>query len=314
MTSNPRIAVIGVGGVGGYLSAMLASHLPGVTVVARGARGESIREKGLVLHSDYKGEIVAHPAVVPSTAQLGEQDVIFICVKNYSLGQVLDELKQGADGRPVVKDGTILVPVMNGVDPGQRVRAALPGCRVIDSVIYIVTYAEKDYSIRQEGKFAALRIGTPEKTPENDAAVSAVGEILKGADIDYKAPKDIEAAIWEKYILNCAYNVCTAAYDSNIGPLRDNPETAADYEAAVREACALAHAKGIKIREDYEENMIHRFYHVLLDTDSSSLQRDVHAGRQSEVETFCGYVVREGARLGVPVPVMEKMYGMLKGK
>ena len=118
MASGLKIAVIGAGGVGGFVSAMLASHLPDVTVVARGDRGKAIEERGLILHSDYKGEITAHPAVVPSVPDLGDQDVIFICVKNYSLNQVLDELKHGKAGDPVVRDGTVLVPVVNGVDPG----------------------------------------------------------------------------------------------------------------------------------------------------------------------------------------------------
>lgn len=314
MASNLKIAVVGVGGVGGFVSAMLASHLSNVTVVARGARGKAIEENGLILHSDYKGEITARPAVVPSVKELGDQDVVFICVKNYSLEQVLGDLQQGADGKPVLKDGTIVVPVMNGIDPWERVRKALPGCRVVDSVIYIVTYANADYSIRQEGGFAALRIGTTQEGAEDKEAVETVASILRDADIDFKTPRDIEAAIWEKYILNCAFNVCTAAYDRNIGPLRDNPETAAEYEAAIREACALARAKGVGIRDDYEENMINRFYNVLSDTDSSSLQRDVHAGKKSESDTFCGYVVREGDRLGVPVPVMKKLYKMLQDR
>ena len=314
MASGLKIAVIGVGGVGGFVSAMLASHLPGVTVVARGDRGKAIEERGLILHSDYKGEITAHPIVVSSVPDLSDQDVVFICVKNYSLEQVIDELKHGKSGKPVVRDGTILVPVMNGVDPGQRVREALPGCRVIDSVIYIVAYADADYSIRQEGDFASMRIGTAQEGEEIAEAVRIVESILREADIDFKIAKDIEAAIWEKYILNAAFNVCTAAYDCNIGPLRDDPVKAADYEAAIREACALARAKEVRIREDSEENMLNRFYNVLLDTDSSSLQRDVHAGKQSEVETFCGYSVREGKRLGVPMPVMEKMYQMLKDR
>ncbi len=314
MASGSKIAVIGAGGVGGFVSAMLASHLPDVTVVARGDRGKTIEERGLILHSDYKGEITAHPVVVSSVPDLEDQDVVFICVKNYSLEQVLDELKHGRDGKPVVRDGTVLVPVMNGVDPGQRVREALPGCRVVDSVIYIVSYADADYSIRQEGNFASMRIGTAQEGDEIAEAVGVVESILKEADIDFKIAGDIEAAIWEKYILNAAFNVCTAAYDCNIGPIRGDPDKAADYEAAIREACALARAKGVRIREDYEENMLNRFYNVLLDTDSSSLQRDVHAGKRSEVETFCGYSVREGRRLGVPMPVMEKMYQMLKDR
>ena len=87
---DKKIAVIGIGGVGGYIAAMLAKAYPHVTMVARGARGESIRKNGLVLHSDYKGEIVARPEQVVPAREMGQQDYIFICVKNYSLEDVCE--------------------------------------------------------------------------------------------------------------------------------------------------------------------------------------------------------------------------------
>ena len=157
---DSRIAVVGVGGVGGYVGGMLANYYPHVTFVARGARGESIREKGLVLHSDYKGEIIARPeAVVGSAAELGLQDIIFICVKNYSLEEVCAQLK-GAVG-----PGTVVVPVMNGVDPAERTAKALGTGIVVSALIYIVAFANPDFSITQQGKFASLRIGIPGVAP-----------------------------------------------------------------------------------------------------------------------------------------------------
>ena len=85
-----KIAVIGIGGVGGYVAGMLARAYPHVTMVARGARAESIREKGLVLHSDYKGEIIARPERVVPVCDMGRQDYIFICVKNMNILQRYD--------------------------------------------------------------------------------------------------------------------------------------------------------------------------------------------------------------------------------
>ena len=64
-----------------------ARAYPHVTMVARGARAESIREKGLVLHSDYKGEIIARPERVVPVCDMGQQDYIFICVKKITLLQ-----------------------------------------------------------------------------------------------------------------------------------------------------------------------------------------------------------------------------------
>ena len=111
-TEEKKIAVIGIGGVGGYIAGLLAKAYPHVTMVARGDRAESIRKKGLVLHSDYKGEIVAKPERVVPIQDMGQQDYIFICVKNYSLAEVCESI------RDMVTDDTVIIPVMNGVDPG----------------------------------------------------------------------------------------------------------------------------------------------------------------------------------------------------
>lgn len=133
-TEDKKIAVIGIGGVGGYVAGMLAKAYPHVTMVARGARGESIRENGLVLHSDYKGEIVAKPERVVPVREMGQQDYIFICVKNYSLEDVCENI------RDMVTDDTVIIPVMNGVDPGEKIRSLIGRGTVVDSLIYTVAF------------------------------------------------------------------------------------------------------------------------------------------------------------------------------
>ncbi len=343
---DKRIAVIGVGGVGGYLSGMLLQKFPHVTLVARGERGRAIRERGLVLHSEYKGERAGTPEYVAEAVRLLEpQDYIFICVKNYSLEEVCRDLvRSGA-----VTDETVVIPVMNGVDAGDRVRellrlgescvaasrpddagtdvasrsddaetgAALTLPRkavVVDSLIYIVSFACPDYSIEQQGRFANLRIGIQNADARQQEKVTEVSQIFSAADIDHEIAADVRCEIWKKYILNCAYNVETAYYDNTIGQLRDDPAKAQQYEQLVREACAVARAEGIGIPEDHADTVIRKFYNDYGDDATSSLQRDVRAGRQSELETFSGYLVREARRLGVPVPVSEEMYEGLKKK
>lgn len=83
--TDKRVAVVGVGGVGGYLAGMLGQVCPHLTLAARDGRKESLQRNGLILHSDYKGELTAVPEQVVETKDLKEQDFIFICVKNYSL-------------------------------------------------------------------------------------------------------------------------------------------------------------------------------------------------------------------------------------
>ena len=151
--TEKRIAVVGIGGVGGYLAGMLGQVCPHLSLGARGRRAEAIRQKGLVLHSGRHGEIAVRPERVVPAGQLGEQDYIFLCVKNYSLEEVCRELETA-----VTKD-TVLIPVMNGADRGDRVRGLLGRGTVVDSLIYIVAFANPDFSITQQGDFANLRIG-----------------------------------------------------------------------------------------------------------------------------------------------------------
>lgn len=304
---DKKIAVVGVGGVGGYLAGMLVKAYPHVTLVARGERGESIRENGLVLHSDFHGEIVAKPEkTVSYSAELEPQDYIFICVKNYSLEEACSQVKHA------VTENTVVIPVMNGADPGERTREYLGKGIVIDSLIYIVAFANEDYSVTQQGTFASLRIGMKNPNEEESKKVSEVSGLLKGAEIDHKISKDIECDIWRKYILNCAYNVATAFYNNTIGELRNNSEKAKEYEALVNEAYEVAVKKGVHVKDEHREAIIRKFYNELADNATSSLQRDVNAGRPTEVETFSGYLVREAKRLGVMAPVSERMYEGLK--
>ncbi|SFQ44369.1 2-dehydropantoate 2-reductase [Lachnospiraceae bacterium XBB1006] len=303
---DKKIAVVGLGGVGGYIGALLANHYPHVTFVARGNRGESIKKNGLVLHSEYRGERVIHPEkVVSSGEELEIQDYIFVCVKTYSLEEALKSIEGAVD------EHTVVIPVMNGADTGERARHLLNKGQVVDSLIYIITFANPDYSITQQGMYTIVWLGIDGATEKQQLILKEADALLQAAEIESRVAEDIHRQIWKKYIMNCAYNVETAAYDNTIGQLRDDPVKAKEYEALIHEAYDVAVAKGIAMRESDLDWLIRRFYEELSDGDTSSLQRDVEAHRQSEVDTFCGYLIREAKKNGVAVPVMERMETMI---
>ncbi len=137
------------------------------------------------------------------------------------------------------------------------------------------------------------------------------------AGIDAQVGADIQAEIWRKYMLNCAYNVLTAAYDRTIGQLRDDPVTRQEYHDLLMEACHVAQAKGVALTEDIAEKEYDRFLHVLKDDSTSSLQRDLHPADggphgQTELDTFSGYLVRQAHLLGVAAPLAERYDKMLR--
>lgn len=308
---SKKIAVIGIGGIGGYVGALLAEKYDDVTLVARGARKELLEKEGLVLHSEYRGEHVIKPVkVVASSLELEPMDYIFICVKNYSLESVCKDLKN------CVKEGTVIVPVMNGVDPGDRTRQFLKdegitGATVMDSLIYIVSFIDKDGSIVQQGTFANMYIGIQNPSDEQWENVQKAAALLDDAKVDCVAAKDIERGIWKKYILNAAYNVETARYNNNIGQLRADPVKAKQHEDLIWEAYSVAKAKNVNVEKADAQAIVDRFHNEFKDDATSSLQRDVVAGRKTELETFCGYLVKEGKRLGLSMPVTELMYEAL---
>ena len=305
---DTKITVMGLGGVGGYLAAMLAKKWPeNVSCIARGKRMESIREKGLVVHSERNGEMVAHPAkVTDKVEELGVQDIIFVCVKNYSLE---DACRQIA---PIVGENTVVVPVMNGVDPGDRTREYLGKGRVVDSVIYIISGANEDFSVTQTGSYAYIFFGVNNADPRQKEAIDLVEEIFTGAEVDGRRVEDIEAAIWTKYVFNCAYNVITTRYMATTGQLRADPVKTGEMRALLEEAIAVGVKAGVNFPEGLLEDRMDHFLNHQPAGGTSSMRRDKDAGKPLELETFSGYICRRAAALGVDAPVSNRFYQALK--
>lgn len=307
MMNKMKITVAGIGGVGGYLSGMLAQTYENVTLIARGERKKSLEQEGLRLHSDFNGEIKVKAAkIVEKGEDIKEiQDIIFICVKTYSLEEVCKTL-QGC-----VDEHTVIVPVMNGADIGDRTRKYFEKGTVVDAVIYITAFFNPDYSVSQIGNYAKIQIGTKEQNQSGKEAVERAWKCMQDAGIDVWISADVEAAVWEKYIFNCGYNVITAYYMEMVETLQSSEQKSEEFRTLMEEAYAVAAAKKIRIREGYIDSEYARF--KSLDAGStSSLKRDLEAGRKSELETFSGYLVREAHRLGVLVPLSEKIYEKMK--
>ena len=304
---DKKIMIVGIGGVGGYLAGMIGQKYNNMTLIARGKRRDVLREHGVVLHSDYNGEIVTGAAaVVESASEAGMvQDLIFLCVKTYALEEVCSTLASCVD------EHTIIVPVMNGADTAQRVREYKGKGLVVDSVIYTTAAANADYSITQLGQYTKIILGA-DSTKEKEAAREAL-KVLETAEIDCELYEDVSQAVWEKYIFNCAYNVITAYYLETVEHIRDHEGRRQEFHTLLEEALAVAEASGINIREHYIDEEYKRFL-GLNEGSTSSLKRDVEAGRTSEFETFGGYLIKTAKRLKVPVPLSEQFYDGLKEK
>lgn len=305
-----KIMVVGVGGVGGVLAANLVKKYgESVSLIARGPRKESLRQNGLTLHSDLYGEFTVHPACIEEDPALcGVQDLILICVKNGGLQKVCQQIL------PVVGEHTAVMAVMNGVSAGQELAQRLDKGVLVDSVIYTVSSAGSDYSITQKGSYTYLNIGSHTDSEEGKKAAQEIADLLNAAGVDCKVSRNVQAAIWKKYVLNCAFNVATARWGYTIGQLAADAAKRADCRALMAEAAAVAAKMGVPLPEDLvDKHMVTMMENTTPNSDSS-LSRDFDAGKVGEMEVFSGYIVRKAAELGVPTPVSGEYYEGLKAR
>jgi len=294
-----RIVVAGVGGVGGYIGAHLCRLDDEVVFLARGAHAEEIRQKGLTVKED-EGTFTAHPDAVVSAGELeGEIDLLLLCVKSYDIEPLLAELSRN------ITPSTVILPFANGVEHKEMIES-LVEAKVLHGTVYILAHRDSDGVVVKKGRVFAAVFGADEH-PEETAAVAA---LFEKAGLRYKTPEKIEEALWKKYLFISAFAALTAYFDIGIRRVCELHRNWA--HTLLNEIADVAEAKGIDVREEVEKALTTAS--TLPEDASSSMHLDFKNGKRTELESLCGYVVREGKKLRLPTPLMAKIYGVLKEK
>jgi 2-dehydropantoate 2-reductase len=288
-----RVAVVGLGGVGGYLAAKFAQAGVDVVGFARGEHLREIQKNGLTIKEDEKEFNVALSAKELREAE-GSFDIVLFCVKSYDIAQSYKLIA------PCIDKKTVIISFSNGVDNGDKLRA-ISHARVLDGVIYILSHIEKAGVIRKKGKvFAAVFGGDKEATQE-------LATLFEKAELRYKTPEDIQTAIWKKYIFIAAFATLTTYYDKSIATIYK--EHFKEAKELLEEIAAVAKNKGINIDDEVQK---------ALDTASklpadasTSMHLDFQNKKETELESLSGYIANEKS---VKTPLMEKMYKELRAK
>jgi 2-dehydropantoate 2-reductase len=295
-----RIAFVGAGGVGGYFGARLAAAGEDVAFLARGAHLEAIRREGLRILSGA-GDACVFPEASDDPAALAPAEIVVVAVKNFDT-----EEAGRAAARLVAPDGELL-SLQNGVEAWD-VLAGILGRPALGGVAYITAVIERPGVIRHNGMLAGLALGAFDRRPSSVA--ERFRDACLAAKVDARIPDDITAAIWEKFVFLTSFSAVTALARLSIGPIREDPEARALFERAMREAEAVAHARGIALPED----VVARRMTVTdrLPPDSvASMAHDLARGNRLELPWLSGAVVRMGRALGVPTPIHETAAALL---
>jgi 2-dehydropantoate 2-reductase len=299
-----RIAVVGIGGVGGFVGGKLAAHYEAsddvdVVFVARGENEKAIRANGLKLVT-RQGEQIALPNNVTHQPD-GLFDLILLCTKSYDLETAVANVKS------CVNENTIVVPLLNGLAAASRIEELLPNATVCRGCIYVVAKLTSPGVVEETRGDHKIYFGIQGKTDER---LQQVETILKEAGIDATLTEQIEQAVWEKFIFLSPLATLTSFLDATGGEIASNPNHMATFKQLVLELKAIADANKIPLPADIVQSTLDKV--MTLQRDSrTSMNNDFRKGGKTEVNTLTAYVVNLGKELSLPVDTYEELLAAL---
>jgi len=298
-----RIAIFGTGGVGGYFGGRLAQAGEDVTFIARGEHLRAIRDAGLKVDS-LNGDFLVYPATATENIDgIGGVDLVIVGVKAWQVPEVARAMK------PMLGAQTTVLPLQNGVDAVRQLSAELGADRVIGGLCKIVSLVVAPGHIRHAGFTPSVVIG--EMDNRRSDRVLAIQKLFTNAGIDTAVADDIQAALWMKFLFIASFSGMGAIANAPAGVLRTDSELRAQMIRAMEEIKMLAQARGISLPPNAIESVM-AGVDALPEDATSSMQRDIAAGKPSELESQNGAVVRMARESAVEVPTHELIYQTLE--
>ena len=292
--------IAGTGGVGGSIAAFLALAGKDVTCIARGEHLTAIRQNGLKLHSDLKGEHTLHIPACTAEEYQGKADVIFVCVKGYSVDSITDLIRRAA------KPDTVVIPILNVYGTGPRIQRLVPGVTVLDGCIYIVGFVSGKGEITQMGKIFRLVYGAHKGTEVSRDTLLAMKRDLEESGIKADLSDDINRDTFVKWSFISAMAVTGAYYDVPMGEVQKPGEIRDTFIGLSRESNELGRRLGIDLPTDLVEYNL-KVIDKLDPHSTASMQKDLARGHESEVQGLLFDLIDAAEAHGVNIPTYRRV-------
>jgi 2-dehydropantoate 2-reductase len=305
-----EIAIVGVGGVGGYFGGKLAHaarRVPGsrVSFLARGAHLAAIRQTGLALDC-AEGLLSCVPSfATDDAADLPPADLYVLCVKSFDLDGALERLA------PSVRSGATILPLLNGVDIAQRVKARVPSCAVLPACAYVGTAIERPGLVKQRGG-ACLIIFGPEAP--GGAVDPSISGILAAAGIKHELRENPWPDIWMKFLFISPFSLVSAEAAATLGAVLASKADLGRVEAIMGEIMAIASAKGIALPSDAALRTIKTAASFPFEATTSFYRDYMDASRKDERDALGSAIIRMGTELGIATPETEGVLAKLESR
>lgn len=293
-----KYLIIGAGGTGGSIGAYMTQAGKDVTLIARGEHLRRIQEQGLKMETTGKGNYTVQPIKACDMEHYEEQpDIIFVCVKGYSLEDTIPFIER------VSKENTIVIPILNIYGTGARMQEKLPGLLVTDGCIYIAGEIKEPGTIWMNGNIFRVVFGV--RNPEElQPELFQVVQDLKDSGIDGVLSDNIRRDALQKFAYVSPMAACGLYYHVSAGEVQVTGEARDTFVKLMKEVDALAIAMGVPFLVDIVTTNL-QILDSLSPAASTSMQRDIYAGKASEIDGLIYEVVRMGEKYGVPMPTYE---------
>ncbi|WP_405222030.1 ketopantoate reductase family protein [Dokdonia sp. Asnod1-B02] len=297
-----HILIYGAGGVGGFFGGKLALAGNKVTMIARGEHLKAIQENGLQVKS-ITGDFKATPYLATDDlSKIETPDLVIFGVKSYQIESAVKDILQYCD------ENTLYLPLQNGASNVEVLNSVVPKSQVLAGLCRMISFIEAPGVISNPDIAPAILFG--EQDNSKTGRLEKIVSVFTDAGINAAVPDNIQVAIWQKFLFITTISAIGGLTRVPIGVMREQPYIKELMRKTAQEVFEVAKAKGIILSEKTIENMFEAISKQAHETTAST-QRDIMAGKPSELENFNGYIVKEGKRLGVPTPVNEMIYELL---
>lgn len=292
-------AVLGPGGVGGLLAALLARRGDRVVCIARPSTCERLLADGVSVQSKRFGDFKASVEAAPELRS--PVDVCFVAVKATELGSALDRVSRRSLGN------ALIVPFLNGVEHIAALREKY-GEAVVPATIRVEATRVSPGVIEQASPFAFIELALPGSDAARGQNIRSLAQHLVAAGLDVEIRPDEGLMLWGKLGFLAPLALLTTHEKTTAGEVRTRHRSS--LLSVVHEVAEVARKAGAPI----DEQATLKLFDSVPAGMQSSMQKDAAAGRTTEIEAIGGAILRAAERLGVEVPVTAKLVADIRSR
>jgi 2-dehydropantoate 2-reductase len=295
-----RIAVMGAGGIGGYLGARLAAVGEDVSFVARNAHLEALRHDGLRIESPFGDLHLPSVTAIADPAEIGPVDLVLFTVKLYD-----SEMAAAALG-PLIGPQTRVLTLQNGIDSLDLLSRFVPAGQLVGGAIYVTASIARPGVISAPGGSRRVVVGHA-----SDPLIQALqASCEKATGIEMETVDEIGSVLWQKFVTLCAFSGATTLMRASIGAILADPEAQTFLKQLRDEGLAVAAASGHAMAEEHQQQIM-ALWESLPPEAKSSMAGDLDRGKPLELEWLSGRMHALGLRLGLRTPAHTAVYRAL---